>query len=130
MRLRSLTQGAGVEASDSDCLLWLHVRSAITRAERVTGYDELDELSKRLLEWVAWRVRQLEDLYVSEIIRLPEIASPATLSRLLAGLKDRGLLSITPHPNDRRCRLVGITESATELLKALSAELQGALRGG
>ena len=114
----------------ADCLLWLHVRSAITQAELVTGYGELDELSKRLLEWVARRVGQAEDLYVSEIIRRSEIASPATLSRLLAGLKDRGLLSITPHPNDRRCRLVGITESATELLKALSAQLRGALRGG
>jgi hypothetical protein len=72
------------------------MRSAVAQAELMTGYSELDGLSKQLLEWIARRVGQAEDLYVSEIIRHSEIASPATLSKLLAGLKDRGLLSITP----------------------------------
>ena len=121
------SQPTAAKIHPADSLLWLQMRSAVAQAELMTGYSELDGLSKQLLEWIARRVGQAEDLYVSEIIRHSEIASPATLSKLLAGLKDRGLLSITPHPNDRRCRLVGITESATELLKALSAELRDSL---
>lgn len=124
------SQPAAAKIHPADSLLWLQMRSAAAQAELMTGYSELDGLSKQLLEWVAQRVGQeTGELYVSEIIRHSEIASPATLSKLLVGLKDRGLLSITPHPNDRRCRLVGITESGTELLKVLSAELQDALRG-
>jgi DNA-binding MarR family transcriptional regulator len=109
--------------------LWLQVRSAINQAERVTGYGELDGLSKTLLEWIATRVGQGRGgLYVSEIIKHSDIASPATLSKLLVRLKGLGLISIVPDPNDRRCRLVGLTESSSELLNRLSAQLQGFLK--
>ncbi len=112
----------------ADSLLWLQVRSAIRQAELVTGYQELDELSKRLLEWIAERVGRDEGgLYVSEIIRHSEIASPSALSKLLVGLKARGLISVVSDPNDRRCRLVGITESSIELLSRLSAQLRVSL---
>ncbi len=114
----------------ADCALWLKARSAIRQAELMTGYEELDGLSKRLLEWIAERVGQGEGgLYVSEIIRYSEFASPATLSKLLAGLKARGLISVVSDPNDRRCRLVDITDSSIQLLGGLSAQLQRSLRG-
>jgi DNA-binding MarR family transcriptional regulator len=115
--------------SPSRDALWLQVRSAINQAERVTGYGELDGLSKTLLEWIATRVGQGRGgLYVSEIIKHSDIASPATLSKLLVRLKGLGLISIVPDPNDRRCRLVGLTESSSELLTRLSAQLQGFLK--
>ena len=94
----------------------------------MTGYDKLDRLSQRLLEWIAERVGAEQGvLYVSEIVRHSEIASPATLFKLLARLEELGLISITEDPDDRRCRRIDVTEAARLLFSRLSAELRGEL---
>jgi len=111
-----------------DGALWLLVRSAITQAEVVTGYGKLDRLSQSLLEWITERVGAGRGvLYVSEIVRHSEIASPATLSKLLARLEELGLISITEDPDDHRCRRIDVTEEARLLFDRLSDALRGRL---
>jgi DNA-binding MarR family transcriptional regulator len=97
------------------------------RAELASGYSELDAFSQDLLEWIARRVQLEEGLYVSEIIKHSQIASPATLFKLLTRLKELGLISITEDSHDRRCRRVEITEASQLLFDRLSDLLRGKL---
>ncbi|MCP3755206.1 MarR family transcriptional regulator [Streptomyces sp. TBY4] len=51
---------------------------------------------------------------------------PATIGQLLDRLADRGLVVVAPDPQDRRRRLVGVTEQGGKVLAA--APLAGPVR--
>lgn len=42
-------------------------------------------------------------------------------------LEMEGLLRVSPHPSNRRCKIVGLTEQAWELLKRYEAQLGAAV---
>ncbi|MFI6295790.1 MarR family winged helix-turn-helix transcriptional regulator [Nonomuraea sp. NPDC050790] len=46
-----------------------------------------------------------------------EKVQPPSMTRVIAGLVERGLLARTPHPTDRRQVTVSVTEPALKLLK-------------
>ncbi|MBB5083191.1 MarR family winged helix-turn-helix transcriptional regulator [Nonomuraea sp. NPDC050547] len=46
-----------------------------------------------------------------------EKVQPPSMTRVIAGLVERGLLARTPHPTDRRQVTVSVTEAALKLLK-------------
>jgi DNA-binding MarR family transcriptional regulator len=46
-----------------------------------------------------------------------EKVQPPSMTRVIAGLEERGLLARTPHPTDRRQVTVTVTEAALKLLK-------------
>ncbi|WP_113703597.1 MarR family winged helix-turn-helix transcriptional regulator [Nonomuraea lactucae] len=46
-----------------------------------------------------------------------EKVQPPSMTRVIAALEDRGLVSRTPHPTDRRQVTVTVTEAAQKLLK-------------
>ncbi|WP_245765422.1 MarR family winged helix-turn-helix transcriptional regulator [Nonomuraea jiangxiensis] len=46
-----------------------------------------------------------------------EKVQPPSMTRVIAGLEERGLVARTPHPTDRRQVTVTVTEAALKLLK-------------
>ncbi|WP_188194329.1 MarR family winged helix-turn-helix transcriptional regulator [Nonomuraea sp. SYSU D8015] len=46
-----------------------------------------------------------------------EKVQPPSMTRVIAGLEERGLVARTPHPTDRRQVTVTVTEAAEKLLK-------------
>jgi DNA-binding MarR family transcriptional regulator len=46
-----------------------------------------------------------------------EKVQPPSMTRILASLEERGLITRTPHPSDRRQHLVAITPAAKDLLR-------------
>jgi len=46
-----------------------------------------------------------------------ERVQPPSMTRILAGLEERGLISRTPHESDGRQHLVSLTRAATDLLR-------------
>ncbi|MGW0806502.1 MarR family winged helix-turn-helix transcriptional regulator [Nonomuraea sp. NPDC002799] len=46
-----------------------------------------------------------------------EKVQPPSMTRVIAGLEERGLLARSPHPTDRRQVTVTVTEAAEKLLK-------------
>ena len=46
-----------------------------------------------------------------------EKVQPPSMTRILAGLEERGLITRTPHASDGRQHLVALTKSARELLR-------------
>jgi DNA-binding MarR family transcriptional regulator len=51
-----------------------------------------------------------------------EMVQPPSMTRLLSGLEDRGLISSSPHPADGRQKLVEVTAAAHLMLVADRAE--------
>lgn len=47
-----------------------------------------------------------------------EHVQPPSMSRILALLQDRGLVRLTPHPEDRRQKTVAATDAAADMLEA------------
>ncbi len=73
-----------------------------------------------------------------------ERVQPPSMTRVLAGLEERGLIERTPHPSDRRQHVVALSKDARDLLRedrrrreawlaqrlvALSPEERDVLRG-
>ncbi len=99
---------------------WVTLRAALDELEAQAGYDQLDRISQRLLEWIAVRRKDDALLHIQEIVLKSNVASPATVHKSLYILEQRGLISINIDANDSRRRIVSITASAEKLLARLS----------
>ncbi|WP_052849112.1 MarR family winged helix-turn-helix transcriptional regulator [Streptomyces avicenniae] len=47
-----------------------------------------------------------------------EHVQPPSMTRIITLLQERGLIELTPHPDDRRQKLVAVTDEAEEVLEA------------
>ncbi|MFI7276089.1 MarR family winged helix-turn-helix transcriptional regulator [Streptomyces sp. NPDC049879] len=47
-----------------------------------------------------------------------EHVQPPSMTRIITLLQERGLIELTPHPDDRRQKLVAVTDQAEEVLEA------------
>jgi MarR family transcriptional regulator for hemolysin len=78
------------------------------------------------------RLDRFEGLKQSELAEMLDL-QPITLTRLLDGLCDNGLIERRPSPSDRRAKLLFLTPAARPLLERLSAVgeelMQAALSG-
>ncbi|MGI5273196.1 MarR family winged helix-turn-helix transcriptional regulator [Nonomuraea sp. CA-218870] len=61
-------------------------------------------------------VERHDGISPSELAELEKV-QPPSMTRVIAALEERGLLSRSPHPSDRRQVTVTVTEAARELLK-------------
>jgi len=66
------------------------------------------------------RLDRFEGLKHSELAEMLDL-QPITLTRLLDGLCDNGLIERRPSPSDRRAKLLFLTPAARPLLERLSA---------
>ncbi|MFN4960997.1 MAG: hypothetical protein ACK5E2_09260 [Burkholderiales bacterium] len=103
---------------------WIALRALLDSLESQTDYKNLDAGSQRLLEWIAVRVQKEAPLYIQEIILRSEVASPATVHKLLATLEHAGLISMTVDVSDSRRRIVQITTQASRLFGKLDKGLE------
>ena len=103
---------------------WIALRALLDSLELQTEYKNLDASSQRLLEWIAVRVQKEAPLHIQEIILRSEVASPATVHKLLATLEHAGLISMTVDVSDSRRRIVQITTQASRLFGKLDKGLE------
>ena len=103
---------------------WIALRALLDSLESQTEYKNLDASSQRLLEWIAVRVQKEMPLHIQEIILKSEVASPATVHKLLAILEQEGLISISVDVSDSRRRIVQITTQASRLFSKLDKGLE------
>src|SRR5215813_2398760 len=78
------------------------------------------------------RLDRFEGLKQSELADMLDL-QPITLTRLLDGLADNGLIERRPDPNDRRAKRLYLTPAARPLLASLSElgeELMGTALAG
>jgi len=103
---------------------WIALRALLDSLESQTEYKKLDASSQRLLEWIAVRVQKETHLHIQEIILRSEVASPATVHKLLATLEHAGLISMSVDASDSRRRIVQITTQASRLFSKLDKGLE------
>jgi len=103
---------------------WIALRALLDSLESQTEYKNLDASSQRLLEWIAVRVQKEAPLHIQEIILKSEVASPATVHKLLAILEQEGLISMSVDGSDSRRRIVQITTQASRLFSKLDKGLE------
>ncbi len=99
---------------------WISLRKLLDTVSSGTEYAKLDLISQRLLEWIAVRNQREEPLYVQEIVMKSEVASPATIHKVIAILLHHGLITITTDQEDSRRRIVKISSQSERLLAKLS----------
>ena len=103
---------------------WIALRALLDSLESQTEYKNLDASSQRLLEWIAVRVQKEAPLHIQEIILKSEVASPATVHKLLAILEQEGLISMSVDGSDNRRRIVQITTQSSRLFSKLDKGLE------
>ena len=103
---------------------WIALRALLDSLESQTEYKNLDASSQRLLEWIAVRVQKEAPLHIQEIILKSEVASPATVHKLLAILEQESLISMSVDVSDSRRRIVQITTQASRLFSKLDKGLE------
>lgn len=104
---------------------WIALRNLLDGLEHETTYNKLDPVTQRVLEWVYVRSKSDEPIFVQEIIVKSGIASPATLHKSIAILRDFGFLELSIDSIDARRRLVTITIRTSQLMSDLSKGVLG-----
>lgn len=99
---------------------WFSLRALLDSLDSETEFGHLDSLSKRGLEWIAVRSRDDAPLHVQEIVMKSQVASPATIFKVLSNLERMDLIEITIDVRDTRRRVVKITTRADKLFTRLS----------
>lgn len=61
-------------------------------------------------------VERHSGITLGELAELEKV-QPPSMTRVIAGLEERGLVARTPHPTDRRQVTVSVTDSGSALLK-------------
>jgi DNA-binding MarR family transcriptional regulator len=107
-------------ASISQMNEWIALRNLLDSLEHETSYHKLDSVAQRVLEWVYIRSQSNEPLFVQEIIVRSGIASPATLHKSIACLRDEGFLELSIDTHDARRRRVQITDLCHQVMSELS----------
>ena len=99
---------------------WISLRALLDSLESDTGFDRLNPISQRMLEWIAVRLQNSAPLHIQEIVMKSGVASPATVHKAIAILERQGLISVSRDEIDSRRRIVHITPRAERLLAGLS----------
>ena len=81
---------------------------------------ELDPTSKLVLEEIALGVARGELLTVTDVMRLTQIASPATLHRKLEHLINTNLVTAVFEGHNRRTKYMSLTSNGEQYFKHLS----------
>src|SRR6516162_8485456 len=105
----------------------------VARMLRTCFDDRAEQFGITRGQWaVLARLDRFEGLKQSELAEMLDL-QPITLTRLLDGLCDNGLIERRPSPRDRRAKLLFLTPAARPLLARLSAVgeelMQTALNG-
>ncbi|MGV9857382.1 MarR family winged helix-turn-helix transcriptional regulator [Gordonia sp. NPDC003425] len=115
------TAGAATIGTDTTDVAALHHHLVrITRSLRTSGTGNLSAGVASAL----WSVIGHGPLRLSELAERESVTMP-TMSRIVAGLEQQGLVARTPDPEDGRARLLVATDAGTELIRhARSAKAQ------
>jgi MarR family transcriptional regulator for hemolysin len=93
----------------------------VARLLRTYADQKASSFGMTRAKWaVLARLDRFEGLKQTELAEMLDL-QPITLTRLLDGLADNGLIERRPSPSDRRAKLLFLTPAARPLLARLSA---------
>jgi DNA-binding MarR family transcriptional regulator len=109
--------------------------SLLTRVQRLLDAfgapaEPLDQRSREILLHIAECEQQGEQLNMSDIRFNPQFGSPATAVGRLRVLLEQGWIRTSPHPEDRRVQILGITPRAERQILTTTRKLRQLLRDG
>jgi DNA-binding transcriptional ArsR family regulator len=100
---------------------WIELQRLVAELESSTEMKLVDEMSRRVFEWIYARSVESSDLiFVQTVVMESDVASPATIHKSLSVLERAGLISVEIDPADARRRIVSPTDRAHRLIKELS----------
>jgi hypothetical protein len=100
---------------------WIGLQQLVAELESSTDMKLVDEMSRRVFEWIYARRFETEDpIFVQTVVMESDVASPATIHKSLSVLERAGLISVDIDPADARRRIVSPTDRAHKLIKELS----------
>lgn len=100
---------------------WISLRSLLDELASATELNRVDEMSRRVFDWVYARHQASTDpIYVQTVVMESDVASPASIHKSLALLEREKFISVEVDPTDARRRLVAPTERGHKLIKELS----------
>ena len=102
--------------------IWISLRQFIEQATAKTGYDQLDQSAQRLLEWLLKRQESApaDAIYIQTVVMRSDIASPATIFKLINLLAEKKLITVTTDPADARRKRILVSDKAIAQLRELS----------
>jgi DNA-binding MarR family transcriptional regulator len=119
------------ELSTMELIRNLHIANHLIDnfAERNTAKYNLTTAQMRILFWLKMHGDDVIDggLLPSELSRFQGV-TPNTVSSLLNHLRVAGLIEQVNHPDDRRKRIIKITQSGRDLLKRMEPDHTTSLR--
>jgi hypothetical protein len=100
---------------------WVVLRQLIDDLESSTDFRLVDDMSRRVFEWVYARSSLSDEpIFVQTVVMESNVASPATIHKSLAVLERVQLIAVEVDPADARRRLVTPTERGHKLIRELS----------
>jgi DNA-binding MarR family transcriptional regulator len=93
------------------------LRSAVMRLSRRLRHQRVDESLSPTEMSVLGTLARCGSATPSELAR-KEHVQPPSMTRIVALLETKGLVSLEPHPEDRRQKVVNRTEEAESMLEA------------
>jgi DNA-binding MarR family transcriptional regulator len=99
---------------------WLSLQLLVKKLNSSPENHNLDSLHQGLLEWIMLRTQENTPLYIQEIVLRSEIASPATIHKIMSNLEAHGLILLTVDVQDARRRRVTTSTKASRRLISLS----------
>jgi DNA-binding MarR family transcriptional regulator len=119
------------EQSTIELMRTLHIANRLIDnfAERNTAKYHLSTAQMRILYWLKMHEDEAIDggLLPSELSKFQGV-TPNTVSSLLNHLRVAGLIEQVNHPDDRRKRIIKITQSGRDLLSQMEPDHMNSLR--
>jgi DNA-binding MarR family transcriptional regulator len=108
-----------VTTKDSTAELSASLRSSLMRLVRMLRHQRAD-MSITVTQLSALNTLKMQGPMSAGELAASERVQPPSMTKVIAGLEDRGLLRREAHPSDRRQAILMITESGKELLDSES----------
>jgi DNA-binding MarR family transcriptional regulator len=102
--------------------LWIRFRKSVAEIEANSGYAVLSPLSRRVLEWVAFRAQSGPQIFVQTVIEHCAVGAMATLHKCLAELQEKEFLVFTVDTQDRRRKILTLSPKSRKLFDRLDSE--------
>ena len=104
----------------SDKLFIFAIARVIRKVEDSHGLSELDCVSRSMLTFIGETLAQDMPVYVQTIIESKRFGTPPTVFGRLAELKERGWIDVRPGIEDRRKRLISLTNQSCRAYSLMS----------
>lgn len=90
----------------------------LVRQTRTTTVKQLTHAHEELLAYIADATAQQRPLKITDLVYLKDFGTGQTISNKVTFLIEQGYLKQTPDPEDKRIKLISLTEKAYTLFES------------